>query len=100
MRLPSDAVLLRAVLGEADTCGGFPLYQAIVLKAREMHLAGAAGFRGPRGFGHSTRVHSTRLLRLSRHLAIVIVDTQDRIDSFLPVLSDMMPDGVIALEKA
>jgi uncharacterized protein len=102
MRLPADAVLLRAFLGEDDMCGSLPLYQAIVLKVREMHLAGATVFRGPLGFGHSTRVHSTSLFRLSRDLpvAIEIIDTQDKIDSFLPVLSEMMPGGVVTLEKA
>jgi uncharacterized protein len=102
MRLPSDAVLLRAFLGEDDTCGWVSLYQAIVLKAREMNLAGATVFRGPLGFGHSTRVHSTSLFRLPRDLPVVIeiVDTRDKIDSFLPVLSEMMPGGVVTLEKA
>jgi PII-like signaling protein len=67
-----------------------------------MHLAGATVFRGPLGFGHSTKVHSTSLFRLSRDLPVVIeiVDTQDKIDSFLPVLSEMMPRGVVTLEKA
>jgi uncharacterized protein len=102
MRPPSDAVLLRAFLGEDDMCGGLPLYQAIVLKAREMHLAGATVFRGPLGFGHSTRVHSASLFRMSRDLPVVIeiVDTQDKIDTFLPALSEMMPGGIVTLEKA
>jgi uncharacterized protein len=102
MRLPSDAVLLRAFIGEDDKCGCVPLHQAIVLKAREMHLAGATVFRGPLGFGHSTKIHSNSLFRLSRDLPVVIeiVDSQEKIDSFLPVLSEMMPGGVVTLEKA
>jgi uncharacterized protein len=102
MRPPSDAILLRAFLGEDDTYGSRPLYQAIVLKAREMHLAGATVFRGPLGFGHSTRVQSASLFHMSRDLPIVIeiVDTQDKIDSFLPALNEMMPGGIVTLEKA
>jgi len=102
MRLPSDAVLVRAFLGEDDRCRSLPLYQAIMLKAREMHLAGATAFRGPLGFGHSTRVHSASLFRMSRDLPVVveIVDTRDKIDSFLPPLSEMMPGGIVTLEKA
>jgi uncharacterized protein len=102
MRLHSDAVLLRAFIGEDDTCGSVPLYQAIVLKAREMHLAGATVFCGPLGFGHSSKIHSTSLFRLSRDLPVVIeiVDSQEKIDSFLPILSEIMPGGVVTLERA
>jgi uncharacterized protein len=101
MRLPSGAILLRIFLREDDTCGNLSLYQAIVLKAREMHLAGATVFRSPLGFGNSTKVHSASLFRLSHDLPLVIeiVDTQEKIDSFLPILSEMMPSGVVTVEK-
>ena len=101
MRLPKDAVLLRVFLAEQDRCGHQPLYEAIVFKAREMHMAGATVLRGPLGFGLSTRVHSARILRLSEDLPMVveIVYTQDKIDAFLPVLDPMMGSGLVTLEK-
>ena len=101
MELPRDAVLLRIFFGEDDRAGHLPLYEAIVLKAREMHLAGATVLRGPMGFGHSSRIHTTKVLRLSQDLPIVIeiVDTQDKIDAFLPELDRMMSSGLVTLEK-
>ena len=101
MQLPRDAVLLCVFFGEDDKAGHLPLYEAIVLKAREMHLAGATVLRGAAGFGHSSRIHTTKILRLSQDLPIVveIVDTQDKIDAFLPVLDGMMSSGLITLEK-
>ena len=101
MELPRDAVLLRIFFGEDDKAGHLPLYEAIVLKAREMHLAGATVLRGPMGFGHSSRIHTTKVLRLSQDLPIVIeiVDTQDKIDAFLPELDRMMSSGLVTLEK-
>src|SRR5437016_1002720 len=101
MNLPRDAVLLRVFFGEDDRHGNLPLYEAIVLKAREMHLAGATVLRGHVGFGHSTRIHTTKILRLSQDLPIIIeiVDTQDKIDAFLPVLDMMMSSGLVTLEK-
>jgi PII-like signaling protein len=101
MKLPRDALLLRAFIGEDDKCGGLPLYEAIVLKAREMHLAGATVLRGPIGFGHSSRLHTAKILRLSQDLPTVIeiVDTQEKIDAFLPVLNEMMSGGIVTLEK-
>lgn len=101
MQLPRDAVLLRVFFGEDDKSGHLPLYEAIVLKAREMHLAGATVLRGSVGFGHSSRIHTTKILRLSQDLPIVveIVDTQDKIDAFLPILDGMMSSGLITLEK-
>jgi PII-like signaling protein len=88
MQIPRDAVLLRIFLGEDDKAGRQPLYEAIVLKAREMHLAGATILRGPMGFGRSSRLHTTKILRLSEDLPIVIeiVDAQEKIDAFLPEL--------------
>lgn len=101
MELPRDAVLLRVFFGEDDKFERLPLYEAIVLKAREMHLAGATVLRGHVGFGHNSRIHTTKILRLSQDLPIVveIVDRQDKIDAFLPVLDGMMSSGLVTLEK-
>lgn len=101
MQVPRDAVLLRVFFGEDDKFGQVPLYEAIVLKAREMRLAGATVLRGPIGFGHSSHIHTTKILRLSQDLPIVIeiVDGQDKIDSFLPVLDGMMSSGLVTIEK-
>ena len=101
MQLPKDAVLLRVFIGEADRHQGKPLYEAIVLKAREMHLAGATVLRGPMGFGHSSRMHTAKILRLSEDLPLVIeiVDAEERIDAFLPVLDGIMGSGLVTLEK-
>ncbi|MGC9954998.1 MAG: DUF190 domain-containing protein [Rhizomicrobium sp.] len=101
MQLPKDAVLLRIFFGEADRCRGKPLYEAIVLKAREMHMAGATVLRGPMGFGHSSHLHTSKILRLSEDLPLVIeiVDTEEKISTFLPVLDTMMGSGLVTLEK-
>jgi PII-like signaling protein len=101
MTLPRDAMLLRIFIGEDDKFERRPLYETIVLKAREMHLAGATVLRGAVGFGHSSHLHTTKILRLSQDLPLVIeiVDTQEKIDGFLPVLDAMMPSGLVTLEK-
>ncbi len=101
MQLPRDAVLLRIFIGENDKFERKPLYEAIVIKAREMHLAGATVLRGPMGYGHSSRLHTTKLLYLSEDLPLVIeiVDTQQKIDGFLPELDAMMSSGLVTLEK-
>ncbi len=101
MQVPRDAVLLRIFLGEDDKAGRQPLYEAIVLKAREMQLAGATLLRGPMGFGRSSRLHTTKILRLSEDLPIVIeiVDSKEKIDAFLPALEAMMGSGLVTLEK-
>jgi PII-like signaling protein len=101
MQIPKHALLLRIFIGEGDQFGGSPLHEAIVLKAREMHLAGATVLRGPMGFGASSRLHTTKILRLSEDLPLVIeiVDAEDRINSFLPVLDGMMTSGLVTLEK-
>ncbi len=101
MRIPRNAVLLRIFLGEADRFGHQPLYEAIVLKAREVHLGGATVLRGPMGFGHSSRLHTAKILRLSEDLPVVIeiVDAEDRIEAFLPELEKMMGSGLVTLEK-
>jgi len=101
MELPHDSMLLRIFLGENDRHGHQPLYEAIVLKAREAHLAGATVLRGPMGFCQSSRLHTAKILRLSEDLPIVveIVDSEDRINAFLPVLDAMMSSGLVTLEK-
>lgn len=101
MQIARQAVLLRVFIGEDDKDGGRPLYEAIVLKARQMHLAGATVLRGPMGYGHSSRLHTAKILRLSEDLPLVIeiVDSEDKIDAFLPVLDRMMTSGLITLEK-
>ncbi|HVQ81861.1 MAG: DUF190 domain-containing protein [Pseudolabrys sp.] len=101
MDVPKDAMLLRIFFGEDDRFEHQPLYEAIVQKARGMHLAGATVIRGPMGFGHSSRLHTAKVLRLSFDLPIVveIVDTEAKINEFLPVLDGMMTSGLITLEK-
>jgi PII-like signaling protein len=101
MQIPRQAVLLRIFIGEDDRDDGHPLYESIVLKAREMHLAGATVLRGGMGFGHSSRLHTAKILRLSEDLPIVIelVDSEDKINAFLPVLETIMSSGLVTLEK-
>jgi PII-like signaling protein len=101
MQIPHDAVLLRIFIGENDRFEHAPLYEAIVLKAREMHLGGATVLRGPMGFGHSSRLHTTKILRLSEDLPFVIeiVDSEEKINQFLPVLDKMMGSGLVTIEK-
>ena len=90
MPLTRDAVLLRIFIGEDDKAGRQPLYEAIVLKAREMGLAGATVLRGPMGFGHSSRLHTTKVLRLSQDLPLVIeiVENEDTINRFGPQVAE------------
>jgi|SRR3954447_827894 PII-like signaling protein len=101
MQVPRDAVLLRIFFGEDDRFKHRPLHEAIVLKAREMHLAGATVLRGHVGFGHSSHLHTTKILRLSGDLPVIveIVDGREKIDLFLPVLDDMMSSGLVTIEK-
>jgi len=101
MTIPEDGALLRIFLGESDRHGHQPLYEAIVLKARENGLAGATVLRGVMGFGKHSILHTTKILRLSEDLPMVIeiVDSAEKIDSFLPVLEGMIKDGLITLER-
>ena len=101
MNIPKDAVLLRIFFGEDDRYENQPLYEAIVQKARAMHIAGATVLRGPMGFGHSSRLHTAKVLRLSFDLPMVveIVDTEVKINEFLPVLDRMMTSGLVTMEK-
>jgi len=101
MHLPQDAMLLRIFIGESDRWHHQPLYEAIVLKARELHLAGATVLRGPMGFGKSSRLHTAKILRLSMDLPVVIeiIDAEDKLSAFLPILDEMMKGGLVTLEK-
>jgi PII-like signaling protein len=101
MHIPRDAILLRIFLGEDDKFGKQPLYEAIVLKARELHLAGATVLRGPVGFGHSSRLHTTKILGLSEDLPIIIeiIDAEEKINALLPVCKSMMTSGLVTLEN-
>ncbi len=101
MHVPKESVLLRIFLGENDRWEHRPLYEQIVLKARAMHLAGATVLRGPMGFGHSSRLHTAKILRLSEDLPLVIeiVDSEEKIEAFLPLLDAMMGSGLVTLER-
>src|SRR5215469_6279026 len=101
MQIPTEAVLLRIFIGESDRWEHKPLYEAIVLAAREAHLAGATVLRGPMGFGKSSRLHTAKILRLSMDLPLVIeiVDSEEKIQGFLPLLDQMMKGGLVTLEK-
>jgi PII-like signaling protein len=101
MQVPRQALLLRIFIGEDDRDGDRPLYEAIVLKARELHLAGATVLRGAMGFGQSSRLHTTKILRLSQDLPLVIeiVDAEEKIRGFLTVLEGLMGSGLVTLER-
>lgn len=101
MQIPKDATLLRIFIGESDHYQGRPLYEAVVMKARELHMAGATVLRGPMGYGRSSRLHSAKLLRLSEDLPIVveIVDSPEKIGEFIPALEGMIGSGLVTVEK-
>lgn len=101
MKLPKEGYLLRIFVGEADKHQGHPLYEQIVLKARELGLAGATVLRGQMGYGARSRVHTAKLLRLSEDLPVVIeiVDTREKIDELLPFLDEIVQEGLVTLEK-
>ena len=102
MKVPEDGVLLRIFIGESDRepGGDRPLYEAIVRKAKESHLAGATVLRGPMGFGRHSRVHTAKLLELSTDLPVVIeiVDAEEKIDAFLPAVDKLVTEGLVTLE--
>ena len=100
MQIPHEAVLLRIFIGESDRWEHRPLYEAIVLKAREAQLAGATVLRGPMGFGKSSLLHTAKILRLSSDLPLVIeiVDSEQKINAFLPELDTMLRGGLVTLE--
>lgn len=101
MKLPYESQLLRVFIGEEDHYRGRSLHEAIVLKAREMGMAGATVVHGIMGFGAHSRMHTTRLLRLSEGLPVIveIVDTPERIEAFLPILDEMVDEGLVTLEQ-
>jgi PII-like signaling protein len=101
METPQEALLLRIFIGENDRWEHKPLYEAIILKARETGLAGATVLRGPMGFGKSSLLHSAKILRLSMDLPLVIeiVDLPEKINAFLPTLDKMMSGGLATIEK-
>jgi hypothetical protein len=101
MKIPQDGYLLRIFLGESDRWQGQPLYEAIVMKARELHMAGATVLRGPMGFGKNSRLHTTKILRLSEDLPIVIeiVDAKEKIDELMPHIDQMVQEGLVTLER-
>ena len=101
MKIPSDGQLLRIFIGEQDKWEGKPLHEVIVLMARKMGMAGATAIKGFMGFGCKSHLHTTKLLRLSEDLPIVIeiVDSEEKINQFLPHLDDMVREGLITLEK-
>jgi hypothetical protein len=102
MKLPENGVLLRIFIGESDREPGRdrPLFEAIVRRAREAHLAGATVLRGPMGFGRHSRMHAAKLLELSTDLPIVIeiVDAEDKIEAFLPIVDELVTEGLVTLE--
>src|SRR5882762_6621428 len=102
MHIPQDAVLLRIFIGESDRYEHRPLYEAIVLRARELQLAGATVLRGPMGFGKSSHLHTAKILRLSMDLPMVIeiVDSEEKVNAFLLALDEMMGGGLITIERA
>ena len=101
VKLPEQAYLLRVHCGESDRWRGLPLYEAIVLKARELHLAGATVLRGSMGFGAASRIHTAKLLRLSEDLPVVveIIESREKLDLILPHLDEMVGDGLVTLER-
>lgn len=102
MKIPADGKLLRIFIGEADRWKGKPLYEEIVLLARKNSMAGATAIKGFMGFGCKSHMHTTKLLRLSEDLPVIIeiVDSEEKINQFLPFLDDMVKEGLITIEKA
>ena len=102
MKIPREGQLLRIFVGESDRWKGKPLFEAIVQEARRQGLAGATVFRGFEGFGAHSRIHTSRILRLSEDLPILveIVDAEDKVQAFLPVLDGMVQEGLVTVEKA
>ncbi len=101
MEIPEEGYLLRVFIGESDKHGHIPLYEAIVLRAREAGLAGATVLRGLMGFGRHSVLHTAKILRLSEDLPMVveIVDSLEKIEAFLPELDHMVRDGLVTLER-
>lgn len=100
MKIPQNGFLLRIFIGESDRWHNHPLYEAIVMKARELGMAGATVLRGPMGFGAKSHLHTAKILRLSEDLPMVIeiVDSKDKIDTLMPHIDEMVADGLVTLE--
>ena len=101
MKLSGEGKLLRIFIGESDKYKGKPLYEAVVLRARELNLAGATVFRGIMGYGANSRIHSMKVLRLSEDLPVMIeiADTEENINRILPFLDENIKEGLITMEK-
>lgn len=101
MKLPEQAVMMRIFIGESDRYKGKPLYEQIVLKARELDLAGATVTRGLLGFGADSRIHASKILDLSEDLPIIveIVDTEENINRIMPFIDETIEEGLVTLEK-
>ncbi len=101
MKIPEEGQLLRIFIGESDRWKGKPLYEAIILKAREMGIAGATMLRGMMGYGAASRIHTAKILRLSEDLPIVveIVDSKEKITALLPTIEEMVQEGLVTLEN-
>jgi PII-like signaling protein len=99
-KIPDEGTLLRIFIGDSDSYGGKPLHEAIVLRAREMHLAGATVFKGIMGFGKNSRLRAAKFVELSPDLPVLveIIDSKQKIDTFLPVLDEMITNGLVTLE--
>ena len=101
MKIPEEGQLVRIFIGESDRWKGKPLYEAIILKAREMGIAGATMLRGMMGYGAASRIHTAKILRLSEDLPIVveIVDSKEKITALLPTIEEMVQEGLVTLEN-
>lgn len=101
MKIPEEGVLLRIFVGESDRVGGKPLYEAIVIKAKELGLAGATVTRGLMGYGATSRMHSAKILRLSEDMPVIIeiVDRREKIEEIMPFLDEHVKEGLITSER-
>ncbi len=101
MKLPEKGLLLRIFIGESDRCKGHPLYESILNEARRLNMAGATVLKGVMGFGASSRIHTTKVLRLSEDLPMVIeiIDKKERINLLMPFLDKHVKEGLITLEE-
>ena len=101
MKLPEEGMLLRIFIGESDSFKGKPLYEQIVLKARELNLAGATVIHGTMGFGAGSRIHTSKIVRLSEDLPIIVelVDTEEKLNSLMPFLDETVEEGLITMEQ-
>ncbi len=102
MKIPADGKLLRIFIGEKDKSNGKPLYEEIVLLARKKGMAGATAIKGFMGFGCKSHMHTSKLLRLSEDLPVIIeiVDSEEKVNEFIPLLDGLVKEGLVTLEKA